>query len=86
MGTKNGSVIFAEPPATTITPDTHLKYTESEIDLANVKLDGGILAKTLILSVDPYLRGKLRLPDGAAGPPPFELGKSYVSWTRPIYC
>lgn len=32
-------------------------YDESEtIDLENVPLDGGILIKTLVVSIDPYLR------------------------------
>ncbi|KAF8904831.1 hypothetical protein CPB85DRAFT_1376891 [Mucidula mucida] len=30
------------------------------IDLDNVPLNGGILIKTLVLSIDPYLRGKMR--------------------------
>ena len=32
------------------------------IDLDKVALKGGILTKTLSLSVDPYLRGKMRDP------------------------
>lgn len=30
------------------------------IDLENVPLGGGILLKTLVLSIDPYLRGRMR--------------------------
>ena len=38
-------------------------YYESEtIDLENVPLKGGFLVKTLVLSIDPYLRGKMRDP------------------------
>ena len=36
-------------------------YDESEtIDLENVPLNGGFLVKLLVLSIDPYLRGKMR--------------------------
>lgn len=36
-------------------------YDESEtIDLDDVSLDGGFLVKTLVLSIDPYMRGKMR--------------------------
>ena len=36
-------------------------YDESStIDLDNEPLKGGVLIKTLVLSVDPYLRGRMR--------------------------
>jgi len=36
-------------------------YEETEsIDLANVSLDGGFLVKTTFLSLDPYMRGRMR--------------------------
>ena len=36
-------------------------YDETEtIDLDNAPLNGGFLVKTLVLSIDPYLRGKMR--------------------------
>jgi NADPH-dependent curcumin reductase CurA len=39
----------------------HTATDSSEtIDVANVPLDGGFLVKTLVLSVDPYLRGKMK--------------------------
>jgi NADPH-dependent curcumin reductase CurA len=37
--------------------------TSLTIDLDTVRLDGGFLIKTLILSIDPYLRGKMRHPE-----------------------
>ncbi len=45
---------FPVPGQTTV-------YDASQtIDLENVPLNGGILVKTLVVSVDPYLRGKMR--------------------------
>ncbi len=42
-------------------PGKHTVYDESEtIDLENVPLNGGFLVKVLVLSMDPYLRGKMR--------------------------
>ena len=47
---------YPEPGKTTV-------YDESEtIDLDNAPLNGGFLVKTLYLSIDPYLRGKMRDP------------------------
>lgn len=34
--------------------------TSETIDLDNVPLKGGILAKALVLSIDPYVRSRLR--------------------------
>jgi NADPH-dependent curcumin reductase CurA len=33
------------------------------IDLQTVVLNGGILIKTLELSIDPYMRGRMRAPE-----------------------
>lgn len=47
---------YPEPGKTTV-------YDESEtIDPDTVPLNGGFLVKTLVLSIDPYLRGKMRDP------------------------
>ncbi|EED80045.1 predicted protein [Postia placenta Mad-698-R] len=58
-----------EPGKTTI-------YDTSEtIDLENVPLHGGALIKTLVLSVDPYLRGRMRDPSIESYVPAFTKGK-----------
>lgn len=50
-------------------------YDESEkIDLENVPLNGGALIKTLELSVDPYLRGKMHDGSVKSYAPGFEIG------------
>jgi hypothetical protein len=39
----------------------HFKYDESQtIDLEAAPLGGGFLVKTLALSLDPYMRGRMR--------------------------
>ena len=49
-----------EPGKTTV-------YDESQtIDLETVPLEGGFLVKVLVLSVDPYMRGRMRAPSKAS--------------------
>jgi hypothetical protein len=45
-------------------PNEHLVYEPDSgtIDIDNVPLDGGVLARTIYLSLDPYLRGRMRDP------------------------
>lgn len=44
-------------------PGKTVVYDDSEsIDLNNVDLNGGFLVKTLYLSIDPYMRGRMRDP------------------------
>jgi hypothetical protein len=50
------SLGYPVPGKTTITVDSEI------IDLDHVPLNGGFLIKTLVLSIDPYLRGKMRDP------------------------
>lgn len=42
-------------------PGKHVTYDTSEtIDLETVSLNGGVLVKVLYLSIDPYMRGRMR--------------------------
>ena len=44
-------------------PGKHTIYDDSEeIDLDHVPLNGGFLVKTIALSIDPYLRDRMRDP------------------------
>ncbi|KAJ7841481.1 alcohol dehydrogenase [Mycena olivaceomarginata] len=67
-----GNTIFGTEfpvPGTTTVYDT----TET-IDLQNAPLHGGVLIKVLILSIDPYMRGRLRAPEIESYLPAFPLG------------
>jgi len=44
------------------------------IDLENAPLNGSILVKVLVLSIDPYIRGKMR-PEHITYAPAYHLGK-----------
>ena len=48
---------YPEPGKTTVYDTTEI------IDLQTVVLNGGILIKTLELSIDPYIRGRMRAPE-----------------------
>ncbi|KAF8219765.1 alcohol dehydrogenase [Tricholoma matsutake] len=60
---------YPEPGKTTIYDDTRT------IDIDDVPLHGGFLVKTLFLSVDPSLRGRMRAPEIESYSPPFTLGE-----------
>jgi hypothetical protein len=77
--TENGRVIFNEPPTDFPVPGKTIVYQTQSIDLNTVTLKGGILVKTLYLSVDPYFRGRLREPHIKSYIPAFQLGEPYVS-------
>jgi len=50
--------------------------TDAEtIDLDDVPLNGGVLVKILYLSVDPYMRGRMRDPSTPSYSQLFELGQ-----------
>ncbi|TCD69256.1 hypothetical protein EIP91_008359 [Steccherinum ochraceum] len=73
---KNGRVVYKEVPSGYPEPGKTLVYDESQtIDLDNVSLHGGILTKTLSLSLDPFLRGKMRDSKIKSYSPAFVLGE-----------
>lgn len=44
-------------------PGKTVKYdTSAEIDPETVPLNGGFIVKTLVISIDPYMRGRMRDP------------------------
>ncbi|KIY65415.1 NAD-P-binding protein [Cylindrobasidium torrendii FP15055 ss-10] len=58
--TRNAAVIFNQVPTGYPEPGKTTVYdTTRTIDLDNVSLDGGVLLKIIVLSNDPYLRGKM---------------------------
>ena len=80
--TQNGRLLFNKVPKDFPIPGETTVYDNSEsIDLDNVPLNGGILIKTLYLSVDPYFRGRMREPNTKSYSPPFTLGKPITGWT-----
>lgn len=52
-----------------------MKVERSEINLDADIPEGSVLLKTLCLSVDPYMRGRMREPTPDSYTPPFTLGQ-----------
>ncbi|KAF7341792.1 NAD P-binding protein [Mycena sanguinolenta] len=78
---RNGRVIFAKIPKDFPVPgETTVHDTTQTIDLEGVSLNGGFLVKTLVLSVDPYLRGRMRSPEEKSYAPPFTVGQPIVGY------
>ncbi|KAF4622619.1 hypothetical protein D9613_009028 [Agrocybe pediades] len=73
----NGRVIFnSVPEGYPIPGETTVYDTSQTIDLDNTALDGGFLMKTLEVSVDPYMRGRMRDPSIKSYASPFIIGES----------
>ncbi|KAJ3906694.1 hypothetical protein F5879DRAFT_944932 [Lentinula edodes] len=77
----NGRLIFKEIPSGYPVPGKTTVYdTSSTIDLENESLNGSILVKTLVLSVDPYLRGKMRALERESYTPPFFIDEPLYNY------
>src|SRR5882724_10367679 len=70
---RNKEILFANRPAGVPTADT-FKIVETEIPSLH---DAEVLVRSLYLSVDPYLRGRMR--EGKSYVAPFELGDVITS-------
>jgi NADPH-dependent curcumin reductase CurA len=51
------------------------EHDAETIDLDNVPLNGGVLVKALYLSVDPYMRNRMRDPSVPSYSGLFKLGE-----------
>ncbi|KAJ3517320.1 hypothetical protein NLJ89_g590 [Agrocybe chaxingu] len=72
----NGRVLFNSiPTGYPIPGETTIYDTSETIDLDIVPLNGGFLLKTLELSVDPYMRGRMRDPKIESYLPAFPVGE-----------
>ncbi|KAJ6578181.1 alcohol dehydrogenase [Mycena capillaripes] len=77
----NARVLFAAVPKDFPIPgETTVYDTSQTIDLEDVPLNGGFLMKTLVLSVDPYFRGRMRHPEQKSYSPPFTLGDPLIGF------
>ncbi|KAF7800084.1 hypothetical protein EIP86_011327 [Pleurotus ostreatoroseus] len=78
---KNGRLIFNEIPTGYPEPGKATVYDDLQtIDLERAPLNGGLLVKTLVLSIDPYLRGRMRDPKISSYQPAFTLGQPIANF------
>ncbi|KAF8888968.1 hypothetical protein CPB85DRAFT_1334043 [Mucidula mucida] len=76
MSIRNAQLIFKEIPIGFPEPGKTTTYeTNATIDIENVSLHGGILVKTLSVSIDPFMRGRMRDPKIPSYAPAYTLGK-----------
>lgn len=74
---KNGRLIYKEMPTEYPIPGKTTVYDDSEtIDLEHAPLKGGLLIKMLVVSIDPYIRKKMRDPSKPYFSPPYIPGNS----------
>ncbi|KAJ6490835.1 NAD-P-binding protein [Mycena sanguinolenta] len=77
----NGRILFAKVPKDFPIPgETTVHDTTQTIDLDLVLLNGGFLVKTLVISIDPYLRARMQGPGERAYMPPFTLNESIANY------
>ncbi|TFK49753.1 alcohol dehydrogenase [Heliocybe sulcata] len=73
---RNGRHLFNEIPTGYPVPGKTTVYDGSEtIDPDTVPLNGGFIVKTLALSIDPYMRGKMRDSSIKSYTPAYTLGQ-----------
>ncbi|KAJ6538132.1 hypothetical protein B0H19DRAFT_1181763 [Mycena capillaripes] len=77
----NGRVLFNSVPTGYPVPgETTVYDTSQSIDIETHPLNGGFLVKTLVLSVDPYMRGRMRGPDVKSYVNGFKLGEPLTGY------
>jgi len=72
-------VIFNQIPSGFPVAGETLKLVNTDIDL-DAPLNGGILVKVLVLSLDPYLRGKMRDSAKKSYTPAYEIGQTLSNY------
>ncbi|KAJ7334810.1 hypothetical protein DFH08DRAFT_749878 [Mycena albidolilacea] len=78
---QNARVLFGSIPKTFPIPgETTLYDTTQTIDLETEPLNGGFLVKTLVLSLDPFLRMRMRDPSVKSYLNPFQIGAPLDGW------
>jgi NADPH-dependent curcumin reductase CurA len=76
MPTKNLACIFKKAPdGGWPTPGEHLTVEDIGFDLDRDAPKNGLIVEVIYLSLDPYMRGRLRSPDVGSYSPPFTLGE-----------
>ncbi|MCJ1281135.1 hypothetical protein MMC26_000453 [Xylographa opegraphella] len=71
---QNKALIFSKPPTTFPVPGEHITIEDRPLDIDTTELPkDGLLTKQIYASLDPYLRGKLRLPSTKYYAQPFDL-------------
>jgi NADPH-dependent curcumin reductase CurA len=79
--TQNKALIYKSVPHGYPVPGKDLATETRSIDLAASVPSGSILVRNHYASYDPYMRGKLRAPEGKSYSPPYTLGEPLATFT-----
>lgn len=78
---RNAAVIFAEVPSSYPEADKHIKYVKNRtININSVNTQGGIVTKNLTISIDPYMRGRMRPAGTKSYVEPFQLNQPLTNF------
>jgi len=78
---QNAAVIFVDYPSGYPEIGKHIKYVKDRtIDLDTVDTQGGIVTKNLVISIDPYMRGRMRPAEIKSYTPSFELNQPLTNF------
>src|SRR4051794_2216390 len=73
---KNTRIIFKSIPDGLPDPEKHMEIVEPEFDLDNIELkEDEFVLRNLYLSLDPYMRGRMRPQNIKSYAPAFKLGE-----------
>lgn len=76
----NPRLLFQQIPTGLPDAQTVFKYdTSATIDIDSMDLLGGLIVKVLALSLDPYMRNRMRPTDTEGDMPAFGLGEACVA-------
>ncbi|KIW22556.1 uncharacterized protein PV07_10844 [Cladophialophora immunda] len=77
---QNKSLIFKSVPIHAPVPDVHLGIEERKFDVAQDPPHGGVTGKTLYVSLDPYMRGRMRTAEAKSYSPAYTLGEPMTAY------
>lgn len=77
---QNKALIFSDYPTGFPVAGKDLKVETRDFDTEQEPPNGGVTVKVLDLSFDPYMRGRMRKPEGKSYIPAFQLGKPITNF------
>jgi NADPH-dependent curcumin reductase CurA len=78
---QNKGLIFKEAPTSWPVVGTHLTVEARPFDLSQAPPPGGVITKNLYISLDPYMRGRMRDPNVPSYSPPYQLGEAVTAYS-----
>ncbi|KAH0829258.1 hypothetical protein AYO21_09789 [Fonsecaea monophora] len=77
---QNKSLIFRSVPTHAPIPNVHLGIEDREFDLTTDPPRGGVTGKTLYVSLDPYMRGRMRPAETTSYSAAYTIGEPMIAY------